>query len=166
MGRGIFFNNQHYLSPAKAGISVLADMDETNADDGHPAFVANSNASTMGYPYDPPIAGSGSLVFYDAVADTSVTLTDFFVYYQDVWGVDMIRRDDYGGAPGWGPDDWIDCVGQFTLNVEAYVPTCSEADIYVPQDLNQDCYVDLADLAELAGQWLQCNDQWNPDCDM
>jgi len=167
-GMNFFFNDQQYMSPARAGISVLADMDETNANDGHPAFVANSNASTMGYPYDPAIPGSGSLVFYDAEADTSITLTDFFVYYQNVWNADMIRRDDWlgDGPPTPGPDGWIDCVGQFTLKVEAYVPTCNEAGIYVPQDLNQDCYVDLADLAILAGQWLKCNDQWNPDCTM
>lgn len=35
---------------------------------------------------------------------------------------------------------------------------------YPPADLNQDCYVSLADLAIMAAQWLHCSDPQDPSC--
>jgi hypothetical protein len=38
--------------------------------------------------------------------------------------------------------------------------------VYLPQDLNQDCYVNLEDFAIFANYWLQCTDPNNTDCDI
>ena len=38
--------------------------------------------------------------------------------------------------------------------------------IYLPQDLNQDCYVNLADLAQFFADWLHCTDPANPICNL
>ena len=35
---------------------------------------------------------------------------------------------------------------------------------YMPGDINGDCYVNLADLKEMAANWLKCNDESNPQC--
>gem|GEM_PF-1083039 len=35
----------------------------------------------------------------------------------------------------------------------------------LPGDINEDCYIDLFDLAVMASNWLQCNDVGNPLCD-
>ncbi len=40
--------------------------------------------------------------------------------------------------------------------------TCTK---YLPTDLNHDCYVDLADLAAFAQEWLICYDSKNSDCE-
>ena len=35
---------------------------------------------------------------------------------------------------------------------------------YILGDINGDCYVNLADLDEMAANWLKCNDGSNPQC--
>jgi hypothetical protein len=35
---------------------------------------------------------------------------------------------------------------------------------YMPGDINEDCYVNFADLAEMAANWLKCNDVSNSQC--
>jgi len=42
--------------------------------------------------------------------------------------------------------------------------TCQDQNDYMKADLNQDCFVNLADLALLAGDWLTCNDPQGPNC--
>lgn len=37
--------------------------------------------------------------------------------------------------------------------------------VYLPEDLNQDCYIDFRDFAYFAGRWLQCTEPNNPNCD-
>ncbi|OHB54224.1 MAG: hypothetical protein A2Y12_04325 [Planctomycetes bacterium GWF2_42_9] len=37
--------------------------------------------------------------------------------------------------------------------------------LYLPLDLNRDCYVDLGDVAVFASQWLWCTDPANSNCD-
>ena len=33
-----------------------------------------------------------------------------------------------------------------------------------PSDVNEDCYVNFADFAEMAANWLKCNDVSNSNC--
>jgi len=35
---------------------------------------------------------------------------------------------------------------------------------YMDGDVNEDCYVNFADFAEMAENWLKCNDESNPQC--
>jgi hypothetical protein len=35
---------------------------------------------------------------------------------------------------------------------------------YMPGDINGDCYVNFADVEEMAANWLKCNDESNPQC--
>ena len=37
--------------------------------------------------------------------------------------------------------------------------------VYLPADLDEDCFVTLADFALLAADWMDCNDIATPDCD-
>jgi hypothetical protein len=44
--------------------------------------------------------------------------------------------------------------------------TCGDSDsVYLEEDVNQDCYVDLKDFAFVGADWMQCTDPTNPDCD-
>jgi len=36
--------------------------------------------------------------------------------------------------------------------------------VYLDADVNQDCYVDMADLTQIASQWLKCTDPVNTLC--
>ena len=42
--------------------------------------------------------------------------------------------------------------------------TCVGQGVYYPGDINQDCYVNLDDLAILAQNWLLCNDPEDLEC--
>ena len=77
------------------------------------------------------------------------------------------------GAAWWAADNhqvleywhWrVSDEGPFTsYGVE--VNACGEDGIYLEGDINEDCYVDGKDMAELASQWLKCTDPANPmDC--
>jgi hypothetical protein len=48
-----------------------------------------------------------------------------------------------------------------------WYPSCAEAIAngeHLKGDLNGDCFVDFKDFAELAAQWLSCNEPGNPGC--
>jgi len=49
---------------------------------------------------------------------------------------------------------------------QAYEPQfCGDLDtVYLPEDLNTDCYVNWADFSDFAGQWLDCTDPADPNC--
>jgi hypothetical protein len=54
------------------------------------------------------------------------------------------------------------------LSVETIIPTCSEAigqGLGLAGDVDDDCYVDFDDIAELALEWLDCIDPANPGCE-
>ena len=42
--------------------------------------------------------------------------------------------------------------------------TADNCPSYMPGDINGDCYVNFADFAEMAENWLGCNDESNPQC--
>ena len=53
--------------------------------------------------------------------------------------------------------------------VYPYEPlTCQEvieAGFTLPTDIYPDCRIDLADFAEIAIDWMACNDPENPNCE-
>jgi len=51
-----------------------------------------------------------------------------------------------------------------TLDVTIGLQTCQQQNEFMKADLNQDCFVNLADLALLASDWLICNDPEGPGC--
>lgn len=48
----------------------------------------------------------------------------------------------------------------FSVNL----PAGADCPVYLPGDINSDCYVNLLDMAEVASHWLECYDQDNPQC--
>ncbi len=61
------------------------------------------------------------------------------------------------------PDDPI----SDTVTITVETPTCQDvidAGLLLPGDLNQDCEVNLADLALMLEKWTLCNDPADPDC--
>ncbi len=54
--------------------------------------------------------------------------------------------------------------GQIVATVPTYVLTCREIGKYYPGDINEDCYVDIQDLALFMQNWLDCNDPDNQNC--
>ena len=48
---------------------------------------------------------------------------------------------------------------------KAYYPCGEEGTVYLPGDLNKDCYIDMVDLAEFLEDWLECTDPVNEECD-
>lgn len=55
-------------------------------------------------------------------------------------------------------------LGDYQIDVLSPEPICGDLDHpYPPGDANTDCYVDLADLALMAANWLTCSDP-NPPC--
>lgn len=53
--------------------------------------------------------------------------------------------------------------GEYFVRVLSPEPRCGDLDHPYPAgDVNKDCYVDLADLAQMAGTWLACSDPLPP----
>ena len=56
-----------------------------------------------------------------------------------------------------------DALGQYSFSVDSPEPRCGDLDHPYPAgDANQDCYVNLEDVAILATNWLTCS---APECD-
>ncbi len=51
------------------------------------------------------------------------------------------------------------------IAAEKIVLTCAIQGEYLPGDVNKDCYVDLADFAQFAQDWLKCNDPQLVGCE-
>ena len=45
-----------------------------------------------------------------------------------------------------------------------FVASDGNCSIYLPGDINMDCYVNMDDFLELVSMWMYCNDVTNPDC--
>ncbi len=54
--------------------------------------------------------------------------------------------------------------GQIVATASTYILTCEGQGKYYPADINEDCYVDIQDLALFIQNWLDCNDPDNQDC--
>ena len=113
-GLNLFFDKPLNPDPAVGpDISVYGMKDVDWSDGVHPAFMANSNASTMGYPIA-DLPGTGSLIYDDG--STQITLTDWFLYAKAAGlGIDYCTAISQAGP--FIPDGEPDVVGQFTLEV-------------------------------------------------
>ncbi len=69
-----------------------------------------------------------------------------------LYEVGIPGRSDHTGTPSV-LKDFIDDGGH---------NACGQ--VYVPADINEDCYVDLKDVGELALAWLSCSDVTNSSC--
>ena len=66
------------------------------------------------------------------------------IYCEGATSFDYVRA----GAAGWEPQQ------------------CGDAGtVYLGGDLNEDCYLDLADFSALAVEWLHCTDPAETECD-
>ena len=119
-GMNFFFNGNNN----EAAISVLAKTDMDGPP--YPGFSANSAGTTMGWPLT-GIPGAGTLSYggteiglweyKDSKAGLKVTLKEFHLSAPGVNGkLDIVGPHDF--EPSGKPD----FVGQFTLEVEQYVP--------------------------------------------
>jgi len=160
-GMNFFFENAEKTG-ASHQISVFANM--TDPSEAPAPFQANSGM-TMGWPLT-DVFGAGTLIYKNFEKELAVTLTDWVVYHQDVFGYDLISAQvgDPVAHPLSGPDGLPDVIGQFTLQVTPYQMTCADQNEYFAMDFNQDCFVDLQDFAVFAQQWLNCNDPQTPGC--
>ena len=48
------------------------------------------------------------------------------------------------------------------MTVDRFEYDCQDYAEYYEMDINLDCYVNLGDYAEIAGDWLKCNDPEDP----
>ena len=60
--------------------------------------------------------------------------------------------------------------GQFSVDdlnyIEGGINECGDpGTVYMKADVDKNCYVNIADFALIAANWLQCTDPNNPDCD-
>ncbi len=157
-GMNLFFDNS-----TSHQISVFGKL--TDSKEEIEPFYANCGSPTAGYA-GTGVPGACSMVAKIYGKDRKVTITDWKMYSETVWSLDMMLATP--GIP-WGQDGIADHVDQFTLLVEEYQPTCDDllalGGEYMLMDFNRDCYVDLADFAEFAQDWLRCNDPANPICE-
>jgi hypothetical protein len=70
--------------------------------------------------------------------------------------------NDY--TPCWQHVGWDDI--SITVVTEGPAYCGDEGTQYRPADLNNDCYVNLGDVAFLADQWMWCSDPADPTCDV
>jgi len=52
------------------------------------------------------------------------------------------------------------------LEAAIEIPTCESIGIYLDGDLNQDCVINLQDMAILASDWFLCNDPADSNCSL
>ncbi len=144
-------------------ISVFGKL--TDSKEEVEPFTENAANPTAGFGGS-AVAGANSKVAKIFGKERKVTISDWKMYNETVWSLDMMLATP--GIP-WGHDGIADHVGQFTLLVEEYQPVCTDmpamGNPYLDMDFNEDCYVNLEDFAEFAKDWLQCNDPGNPLCE-
>jgi hypothetical protein len=114
--------------------------------------------------------GSRITVYLNGVEDATIPTTYGLVSTAPQYL--YIGANTYFGRPWKGAVDEVAIwKGALTAGNIYYVylngvpyQTCQTNGVYFPADINHDCYVDLADFARLAGDWLKCNDPERPEC--
>jgi len=165
MADGNYGMNFFFESSTAHQISVFGKLMDPG--DTSEPFMENCSGSTAGYDIS-QVPGACSLVAKIYGKERKVTLTDWVMYNEAVWSLDMITAQPTG-HPLDGPDGIVDHVGQFTLLVEEYQPVCTDLPAmgiaYLDLDYNHDCYINLEDFAVFAQNWLRCNDPANLSCE-
>ena len=105
------------------------------------------------------------------------------MYHMTPNDLDVLITDAGGGSMGGfhgGPDDPISTIepaGDGAAYISFNIPqgkmyvlqlegTCGDYSTeYLPADIDEDCYVSLGDLAEMAVDWLQCTNPNDSACD-
>lgn len=111
-----------------------------------------------------------------------------YSYSGEIWipTVDIEYTTDHGyswypiayGTPNTGSYEWITpdveseyCFVRINSTDTPKISDASDRPFIIfrcpeilPSDINNDCYVDLQDLALLAQNWLWCGDRFNPNC--
>jgi hypothetical protein len=92
---------------------------------------------------------------------------------KSLWEFDQWMTEDLGIQQLSYTEIPLDWEGQLPYpNPGEYIPpeepsACGDpGTVFLPQDLNYDCYVDFYDFALFTLRWLECSDPNNPDCDI
>jgi hypothetical protein len=124
-GLNLFFGGAQSPSPGTPGISVFAysDTDGPGAGDPPAYNPIPTSVGGGGWPFSAPVAGTGSLVYLDAVQGVKVTMTSFAVYAPTSFNLDVVQKQDWAGGSGLrltaAKDGYTDTFVQFTLKVES-----------------------------------------------
>ncbi len=159
IGLNLFFDGLQ--ADNQVGISVYAACDTTGPEDGNPEMFGKDGFTVCGWPYNAATSGGG-LDYRNIDKQIRVTISNYVFYDFHVYGIDSISGPN--GYPLSGPDGILEDIVQFTLTVEPFASNCQDYAEYYDLDLNQDCYVNLGDFAQIAGDWLKCNDPAVPTC--
>lgn len=118
------------------------------------AEIYDADGDDITYKWEQISTGPAAAISATDVEDPAITFTEVGTYTfrlainDDVYGVtNKIYRE-------------------FTINIEQ--ATCERVKtdgLLMVGDVNKDCRVDLDDLAEMAKNWLKCNDPEDPTCD-
>ncbi len=160
VGLNLYFDGQQAAS--NAGISVYAANDTTGPGDGNPAWFGKDGPVVTGWPFGGSFAGGG-LTYKNYDKLIQATITNFVYYETNVYNLDSISASPIA-FPLSGPDGTLENIMQISLVLEPFILTCDEQNEYYANDFNEDCYINLGDYAEIAGDWLKCNDPEIPTC--
>jgi hypothetical protein len=100
---------------------------------------------------DPNMPGTNTKIL-DRQDANSVAISSLASHQDYYWRVDC--NDPNGSGPEIKTEGW-----RWTFNT---ADNCRLS--YMDGDVNEDCYVNFADFAEMAENWLKCNDVSNPQC--
>jgi hypothetical protein len=158
VGLNLYFDGLQASS--NAGISVYAANDTTGPGDGNPPWNGKDGPVVTGWPFGGSYSGGG-LTYKNYDNMIQVTITNFVYYETDVYNIDSISAPTVA-YPLSGPDGTKENIMQISLVLEPFLLTCEEQNEYYENDFNVDCYINLGDYAEIAGDWLECNDPEDP----
>ncbi|OQA00490.1 MAG: hypothetical protein BWY71_00709 [Planctomycetes bacterium ADurb.Bin412] len=114
----------------------------------------NSVADTTGWTHD---ISSDTARFCVGARHSDNMIPSQVIYWNFDGSVDDVQVYDYALT-----QENIDFL-YANPGVPITVPTCG-AWGYLPMDFDRNCYVDLADFAAFAGDWMKCTDPGDPTC--
>lgn len=122
------------------------------------------------------LAGKSIEIKYPLYGDSSVPLVNI-IYSADKglsW-IPIASNVLNTGSYEWtAPDiDSENCIVRVSSTDNPAIVDASDSPFMIyrclennPADINNDCYINLQDLALLAQNWLWCRDKFNPDCNV
>ncbi len=180
-GREAYWN---YVGLATFGINVTESNGGTSVDEEGPTedmytvSLSDQPSDTVTVTVDPNGAGDGSGMDIDlgSGAGVPIILEWQVANWTDVKTVTVQAVDDAltegphqatitHSASSSDPLYNNISVASVVVSVSDNESWCGDAStIYLPGDINQDCYVNLADIAMFALDWLKCTNSEDPDC--